>query len=627
MCGICGIARPDPGLAIDPSVLDRMTDIVRYRGPDSRGVHIAPGIGLGVRRLAINDLCTGDQPISNEDGTITVVCNGEIYNFRELRRDLESAGHRLCTGSDVEVIVHLYEDEGVDCLHRLRGMFAFALWDARRRRLMLARDRMGIKPLHYALTKDGCYFGSELKSILAAAPLDRRVDVQALRDLFTLGFVIGAKTHFAEIRRLLPGHYLLYQDGVASVHQYWDIPFPAPGDEEDERTPDAWAEAFLAKLQETVRLHLRSDVPVGAWLSSGIDSSTTVSLMCRLGSPPAQTYTLAFEDPDCDEVRRSPTLDQYPGYALPNRRVVCTTEHFELFLKVLWHCEEVSAGNVAIARLLLSEPAAGDLKVVLAGEGADELLGGYHWYKQDRYARAVAGVPVSVRRLLLVGGPHTRKWSWLRRVLLGPDATGRDRYARLLGTRGEDAWTTVFSDDLTRELYAAGAPSELPFPTGFDSWHPFRQLQYYEMKTRLPEWIMNKIDRCSMAHSVEVRVPFVDHELVELCARMPVSLKRSGRHRKYILREAMRGLLPEEIRRRRKFALRTPGASWLMGDLPEFATEALSERSLEATGYFRPHAVADLLKRHRAGIENHTHPLLGVLGIQLWDQLFRRAAW
>jgi asparagine synthase (glutamine-hydrolysing) len=628
MCGICGIARRDPGFTIDSEALDRMTEVVRYRGPDSRGVHIGPGIGLGVRRLAINDLETGDQPISNEDGTVTLVCNGEIYNFRELRQQLRARGHRFRTQSDVEVIVHLYEDEGVDCLHRLRGMFAFALWDARRRRLMLARDRLGIKPLAYALTEDGCYFGSELKSILAAARVDRCMDVQALRDVFTFGFVVGPKTMFAEIRRLPPGHVLLYEEGAASLRQYWDVPFPAADEGLDEgRTLDDWAEEFLAKLQETVRLHLRSDVPVGAWLSPGIDSSTTVSLMSRLGSPPAQTYTLAFEDPAYDEVRRSPTLDQYPGYQLPNHRTVCTAADFELFPKVLWHCEDPMAGNLAIARWLLAEPASGKLKVVLAGEGADELLGGYTWYRHNWYSSMAAGVPMSVRRLLLVGGPHTRRWSWLRRLLLGPDAIGRERYSRLLGSQGDDHWTAIFSDDVTAELSKAGPPSELPHPPGFDSWHSFRQLQYYEMKIRLPDWIMHMLDRCSMAHSLEVRVPFLDHELVELCAGMPVSLKMRGLREKHILREAMRGLLPEQIRRRPKVGLRAPRGPWLMGKLPEFASEALSERSLQATGYFRAQVVSDLLQQLRAGVERNEHPLLAVLGVQLWDQLFRRAEW
>jgi asparagine synthase (glutamine-hydrolysing) len=294
MCGICGVVYAHGERPVDAAMLRRMTGSLRHRGPDSDGFYTAPGIGLGVRRLAINDLQTGDQPIANEDGTVTVVCNGEIYNFHELRQELLAAGHRFRTRSDVEVIVHLYEEDGPACLNRLRGMFGFALWDERRRQLMLARDRLGIKPLHYALGQDACYFGSELKAILLAGVVERQLDVQALRDLFIFGFVIGPRTFFGGIRRLLPGHYLLYRAGRATIHQYWDLAFPERGDASPWRAEE-WADALLAKLQETVRVHLRSDIPVGAWLSPGIDSSSVVSLMRGQVPPPIQTFTLAFE--------------------------------------------------------------------------------------------------------------------------------------------------------------------------------------------------------------------------------------------------------------------------------------------------------------------------------------------
>ena len=322
MCGICGVVYSHPERPVDREMLSHMTDIMCHRGPDSHGFYTAPGIGLGVRRLSIIDLQTGDQPISNEDGTITVVCNGEIYNFKELRKELLAAGHRFKTHSDVEVIVHLYEDHGVQCVEHLRGMFGFALWDARRRRLMLARDRLGIKPLLYSLGTNGLFFGSEYKSILVSGRIERQIDVLAMKDLFTMGFVLAPKTLFIGICRLLPGHYLLYQDGALSIHKYWDLRFPASGEVQSRRSAQEWAEALRVKLEESVRIHLRSDVAVGAWLSAGVDSSSVVSLMSSLTHRPIQTFTLAFENPRFDEVNRQKILKDFTDYHLSNEQRV-----------------------------------------------------------------------------------------------------------------------------------------------------------------------------------------------------------------------------------------------------------------------------------------------------------------
>ncbi|MGH7790996.1 MAG: asparagine synthase (glutamine-hydrolyzing), partial [Thermodesulfobacteriota bacterium] len=381
MCGICGVAYSHPERQVNREMLRQMTDIMVHRGPDSEGFYVAPGIGLGIRRLSIIDLETGDQPISNEDETVTVVCNGEIYNFQELRQELIAAGHRFRTGSDVEVIVHLYEDHGVQCVNYLRGMFAFALWDARRRLLMLARDRLGIKPLFYSIGPTGIFFGSELKSILMSGSIERRVDVHALKDLFTVGFVIGSKTFFTEIRRLLPGQYLLYENGILSRQRYWDIQFPANHDETPRMSAEEWAEALRAKLEESVRIHLRSDVPVGAWLSAGIDSSSVVSLMSRITNHPIQTFTLAFENPRFDEVGWQKILKDFPGYNLPNRQSVFTARSFELLPKAVWHCEDPVALGSGISRMVISDLASQDVKVVLTGEGSDEVFGSYPWFE------------------------------------------------------------------------------------------------------------------------------------------------------------------------------------------------------------------------------------------------------
>ncbi|MGB2982861.1 MAG: asparagine synthase (glutamine-hydrolyzing), partial [Candidatus Bipolaricaulia bacterium] len=323
MCGITGVAFAGAGRIPDLSMLRAMTDTLRHRGPDGEGYHLDSGVGLGVRRLSIIDLETGDQPISNENGSVVVVCNGEIYNYVELRNELEARGHVFRSQSDTEVIVHLYEESGTRCLERLRGMFAFAIWDAVRSELLLARDRFGIKPLYYAPTEDGVYFGSEQKAILASRGVGREVDLRGLHDLLTMGFVVAPSTLFAAIRQLEPGTFLVYREGELSIARYWDVAFPRRSEALAGRTDEAWASALLEKLDETVSIHLRSDVPVGAWLSPGIDSSTIVALMARHRGGPIHTTTLGFEAPEADEVQGQKSLIDFAEHPLVSRMARC----------------------------------------------------------------------------------------------------------------------------------------------------------------------------------------------------------------------------------------------------------------------------------------------------------------
>jgi asparagine synthase (glutamine-hydrolysing) len=607
-------------------MLGRMTESLHHRGPDCRGFHAAPGIGLGITRLSIIDVETGAQPISNEDGSVTIVCNGEIYNYRALREELMAGGHRFRTRSDVEVIVHLYEDHGVDCLHHLRGMFAFALWDARQRRLLLARDRLGIKPLHYAIEHDACYFGSEQKGILAAGRVERTLDVRALEDLFTLGLVRTPKTFFTRIRRIPPGHYLLYQEGTASLHQYWDLDFTAraardaPG-----LRPREWADALLEQLTESVRLHLMSDVPVGAWLSPGLDSSTVAALMSRLVARPIDTFTLAFEHADFDEVRSNLTLDRFPGYGLTGHRVVCTAQDIALLPKAIWHSEDPVMGASDIPRMLLSEASAKHVKVVLTGEGADEVFGGYGWYRVEQVLRPLARLPFGLGVPLgaVLGRRHPRA----SRVYHGPVEMGEERYARLVAPLNSSP--AILSADVhqalaTRRRAGGDDDDELRLPDGFRGWHPFEQLQYYETKIRLPDRIELSLDRASMAYSLEARVPFLDHKLVEFCARIPPSLKMRWLREKAVLRRAVNRVLPREIARRKKHPLAAPFRHWLRAPLPAFAAHLLSDTQLRATNYFDPAAVKQLRADLIGGDDTCDRPLMAVLAVQLWDQLFIR---
>ncbi|MGK2963165.1 MAG: asparagine synthase (glutamine-hydrolyzing) [Gemmatimonadaceae bacterium] len=621
MCGICGVAFSDKDRPVDAGLLARMTAALHHRGPDGRGFHEAPGIALGVTRLSIVDLDTGDQPISNEDGTVTVICNGEIYNQATLREQLIAGGHRFRTYSDVEVIVHLYEDHGVDCLRHLRGMFGFALWDARNGRLLLARDRLGIKPVHYALTGDACYFGSEQKAILASGAIDRRLNIHALGELMTLGLARTPNTFVEGISRLPAGHYLLYEEGKASVHEYWDVDFTPRG---IRYTAGEWAEALREQLTESVRLHLMSDVPVGAWLSAGLDSTSIVALMNRLGQRAIPTVTLAFEHPDFDEIRTQKLLYDFPGYDLEPHVTTCTAEHIALLPRAQWHAEDPVVGGVEIPRMLLAREAAEHVKVVLTGEGSDELLGGYDYFRVDKALRPFARLPRPVRRI--AGTLAARRHPRASQVHVGPHEMRMARYSNLVGPI-RTAYSLLaphVRQALADSEQRKSNDAELRVPDAFESWDPFSQLQYYEMKIRLPDRIESSLDRASMAHSLEARVPFLDHVLVEFCAGIPASVKMRWLREKQVLRDAMRGVLPREIVERRKRGLASPVKHWLREPLPEFAAELLSDVEIRRKGYFDPVAVAQLRARCSKGKGPYERELMPVLMVQLWDAMFIR---
>ncbi len=622
MCGICGVVYSDPARPVDQSMLRRMTDSLRHRGPDSEGFHVGAGVGLGIRRLSIIDLETGDQPISNEDDTVTVVGNGEIYNFKELRAELESTGHRFRTGSDIEVIVHLYEQHGLDCLTRLRGMFGFALWDARRRRLLLARDRFGIKPLCYAETPEGLYFGSELKAILTSDRVERRLDPSALRDLMTFSFVLAPRTLFASIRQVLPGHYVLYEPGSFSTHRYWDLSFPDARDGAPHLNADEWAARLRDKLEESVRLHLRSDVPVGAWLSAGIDSSVVVSLMRDATAQPVHTFSLGFENPRFDELRQNRILSDFPKYRLVDHRVECTTRDFERVRFAVWHGEDPQAVGFAIARSILAELSARHVKVVLSGEGSDELFGGYAWFRNHELLHFLTRLPPGIRSWLSRVPMVRQRWPRAARILNGPADLNLARYRQMIDTTNLGFDARLLSGEL-RETLATQVDGDdmLTLPDSFKRWHPFSQLLYVETRIRLPNFINRYLDSMSMAHSLEVRVPFLDHELVEMCAQIPPALKMRGRQEKFILRHALRNDLPPEILWRTKHPLSIPYSQWLRNP-PEFVADLLSAEEVRRRGYFDPPFVTAIFEQHRARTANHALSLLAVLGVHLWDDLF-----
>ncbi|GJL58206.1 MAG: asparagine synthetase B [Nitrospirales bacterium] len=607
MCGLCGVVYSDPKRPVDRDMLHHMTNMMSHRGPGGAGYFVDPGIGLGFRRLSIIDLETGDQPISNEDNSVTVECNGEIYNYKELRQDLEAADHRFRTHSDAEVLVHLYEDYGVRCVDFLRGMFGFAIWDSRHRRLMLARDRLGIKPLSYAIKPGALFFGSELKSILASGCIDRQVDAGAMKELFAVGFVQAPKTLLCSIRRPPPAHYLLHENEKITIQRYWDHSFPSRGEEGFQRSAQEWAETVRDKLEESVRLHLRSDVPLGCYLSSGIDSSAMAGLMSREISDPIHTFSAAFEDPLFNEIGPKRIFTDFSGYNLRHHITTCRTADFDLLPEMIWHREDPNISSEGIPHMLLARMAAQQVKVVLTGEGSDEPF---------------LNLPLSVRQLIANIPFLRKKYSRSSRAFAAHATMDLSRYTQIIDNASHRSYDDLFSDHLSN-IHSSFNDSEPHFflPKDFEGRNRFAQLQYLDINVRLSDFITRTLDAASMAYGLEARVPFLDHEFVELCSQIPSDLKMRGLQEKHILRRALEGVLPAEILKRRKRGLSAPFWPW-QGLLPEFVADALSESRLHTKGYFNPHSVRHMLQQHQNGKANFGRELIGVLNIQLWDDLF-----
>ena len=618
MCGICGIATTDPRRPVDEEVVERMAEALVHRGPDGQGTFVAEGVGLGVRRLAIVDLETGDQPIANEDGSVVVVCNGEIYNHVELRAELERAGHRFRTRSDVETIAHLYEDLGPGCVERLRGMFAFALWDARRSRLVLARDRLGIKPLVWARTREGIAFGSEFKALLAGGLVEAALDPAAVDDVFAWGWVVTPRSACAGVSRLPAGHLLVWENGREELRRWYTLPL-LDARERPQLSEAEWAEGLLARLEDAVRIHLRSDVPVGVWLSAGIDSSGVAALAARMLGRTVDAFSLEFDDPRYDEVGGARTLDRFPGYDLRGHRTLHTDADFGLLPTCVWHGEEFVGRGFGSLRQRIAWLTASRVKVALAGEGADEMLCGYWWYKADRRMRAVSR---------LVGGhgpwrgkaPRTEGRERALRLARAPLGPGSERFRAATGPLGSEARRDLYSPNLARAVDACRPPPP-DVPPGLADRHPVEWLQYWDVTTRMHDYIVHSLDHHSMAWSVEVRVPFLDHEVAEWCLAMPPRFKQS-RPEKRVLRHALARELPSEIVSRPKRGLGGPSSRWLRGDLPPFAEELLSPESLEAKGWFDARRVVRTRELHRARAADRSEQLLAVLQVQLWDEIF-----
>ena len=632
MCGLCGVvAGPLSRRAVEPATIVRMRDAIAHRGPDGAGLHMAPGVGLGHRRLSIIDVAGGAQPMHAAGGQVTIVYNGEVFNHPALKAELEAQGHAYQTRCDTETVLKLYELEGRAAPKRLRGMFAFAIWDARTRSLLLARDRFGVKPLYYHLAADGTLvFGSEIKALLASGIVRPSLREEALPDYLANHATSGDETLFAGIRRVPPGHTLLWRGGTVSLERYWDLRYGESDADDAGGAPDAARiDEFRDRFREAVRLRLMSDVPLGMFLSGGIDSAAITAMMSQLAREPVKTFSVAFAEREANELAYARLVAH--RYRTDHHEVVVAPEAFlEAVPRLVWHEDEPMAHPSSVALYFVSKLASRHVKVVLTGEGSDEMLAGYNRYRVTlmnlRYgARYERVMPAAARRAVASTvaalAPGERWRSRLRRTFLFQPATldalyfegfavfGRLRQAALLapGVRERVGLLDPY-EAAHRAMRETGARRLLD------------RLLYADVRTYMHELLM-KQDQMSMAASIESRVPFLDHPLAEYVAALPGRLKLRGLTTKYILRRAMAGLLPEEILSRRKMGFPVPFGRWVAGPHGSVLDELVLGPRARDRKLFDPAAVARLVAEHRAGA-NHDERMWSLVNLELWHRIF-----
>jgi asparagine synthase (glutamine-hydrolysing) len=620
MCGIAGIANTGRD-GVDVQTIHAMCQTIVHRGPDDEGIFVKDGVGLGMRRLSIIDLAGGHQPIFNEDRSVWIVFNGEIYNFLELRRELEGKGHRFSTHSDTEVIVHLYEEQGAECVNKLRGMFAFALYDERRRRLLLARDRLGIKPLHYVLRDGRLLFGSEIKTILAAAPESNDIDPRALLQYFYFGYIPDPLTAFAAIKKLPAGHILEFEQGEVSVRQYWDLPKYGT---RPPRSEEECLEQLEQLLAEAVKIRLISDVPLGALLSGGADSSLVVALMARAASGPVKTFSIGFRHADFDET--------------PYARKVAerfATEHHELIL------EPDVVGTVETLTRLLEEPfgdssmlptyyvcrmARQHVTVALSGDGGDEAFAGYDRYRIHLRDRAHEWMPEAGRklyrnylhRLIPYGVPG-------RSLAYSVSLPWSERYIEGLSLKPFQRSMKLLAEDFTRVGVGANDPMTImrDYLEAAPADDPLDRVLYLDTKTYLPGDILTKVDRMSMATSLEARVPILDHVFLEYVTALPAEWKLRGLTQKYIFRKlAERVGVPKEALHRPKQGFSLPLVHWMRHELKDLIVGTLTEPRTLQRGYFDLKGVRRMLDEHFRERRDHSPRIWRLLMAELWHRNF-----
>ena len=625
MCGIYGILSLSGTRRQEPAMLSRMGRAILHRGPDDEGSFVDDQMLLGMRRLSIIDVAGGHQPLSNEDGSIVVVCNGEIYNFRELRQKLEQAGHRFATGSDCETIVHLYEERGDAFLEELDGMFALALWDKKRRRLIVARDPLGIKPLYYTQADGQFAFCSEAKGLLELPFVRNRLDPAALAQYFAVGYVCAPHSMFEGVRKMLPGEAMTIENGRVTTRRYWSL----PAEVDEVRSESQWIEATRVEIERAVRDQMVSDVPIGAFLSGGVDSSSVVALMSRHTDHPVKTYSIGFKGSSGAELYNElPFARQVAEtFKTDHREIIVQPDVAGLLPDLLWHLDEPIADAAFITTYLVSKFAREDVTVILSGVGGDELFGGYNRYLDEHYRSQYQRIPQFMRRGIidpiarrLPSDRHSPLLNKLRlaRAFVLADSLGFEGRYRSYMEVFDKAERAV----LLRDSSAPFDDSIGRAFAGSSSKDSLRRLMDVDLATQLPEDLLMLTDKMSMAVSLECRVPLLDQRLVKLAAQIPAATRIRGGELKYTMKKAMEGIVPDSIIHRTKRGFGAPIGAWFKAELSGFLREILSEATLMKRGLLDPQAVARVVREHERQEADRTDHLLALVNLEIWCRMY-----
>lgn len=634
MCGITGGLWFNESQAISPTTLDKMVDCLQHRGPDDRGTHceslahdpggLLPGVALGFRRLSIIDLEGGHQPMSNEDGTVWMVFNGEIYNYRDLRRRLEGSGHTFRTDSDSECIVHLYEDLGTDCFAHLNGMFAVAIWDRTKRQLVLGRDRLGKKPLFYQFANQQLLFGSELKALSESPSFDSSLSPAAIDQFLTYQYIPHPNSIFERSRKVPPGHYAVFNEQGAQVRNYWKANFRL----EEELDSKSAVEQLDELLNDSIRLRLRSDVPLGAFLSGGVDSSLIVALSQKQLDQPLHTFSIGFHESDFDETKYAQQVADWVG--TDHREYKVTPDAVSVLDQLVWHYDEPFGDSSAIPTWYLSQWTRKHVTVALSGDGGDELFAGYDRYRALWMSRWLhrAAAPVLGSRMVQGLPASNRQRSFIRRVQRFGEALNQPLARRYMN------WLQIFPEKMRADLYSddfvSRLPDEDPFEFFESAWKDVgnrdavTKASLGDLVTYLPCDLMTKVDIASMAHSLECRQPFLDYRLVEFAAKLPVKHKFRFGKGKLLLRAAFDRILPRQIWNRKKMGFGVPLGAWFQNELRSLTEQRLLGSDVRCHQFFRPEALQALIDQHMSGRINHCYRLWNLLVLESWLRRWSR---
>ena len=620
MCGICGIIARGKDALVNGDIIHKMLRTMEHRGPDDSGAMIRNGVALGHNRLSIIDIATGHQPIYNEDNTKCIIFNGEIYNFKDLREELLAKGHIFSTKSDTEVILHLYEEKGLDCVNYLRGMFAFAIWDETNRTLYLARDRLGIKPLYYFVDNKNLFFSSEIKALLQSGLIERKINLHSIDQYLALNYTIGPDTMIRGIKKLMPAHYLHFKDGVATMTRYWDF-------DKIETTNEPFDQCLLkmeSLIEESIKIRLMSEVPLGAFLSGGVDSSVTVGVMTKLTGKPVKTFTVGYEDADdVSELKYASIVANH--FKTEHHEFILKPKRFmDIVSKVIWHLDEPVAEMATIPLLLLSELAKQHVTVMLSGEGADEIFAGYSIYRYMNSIEKYQRLPEFLRTaflnpisgLLLKNRKEGKYQDWLSLPLERRYLGNGSYFTHKMRTRlyTEDLKNSINQDSLYGLINSYYNKVKHRDAVG--------KMLYLDTSTWLPEDLLIKADKMTMAASLELRVPFLDHKLVEFAATLPTRMKISMFQSKLIFKKYAEKILPKTIVYRKKRGFPVPITQWLRGDLYDISRDILLDSRSINRGFFNTSYIKQLLEQHYSNYEDYSKHIWNLLILEMWMRIF-----